>query len=258
MNNDDGDRVPTAAVLIIGDEILSGRTRDSNLQTIALKLEERGIRLREVRVVPDLEAEIAAAVNALRRRYTYVFTTGGIGPTHDDITAAAIAVAVGKPLTRHPEAWQRMSAHYARIGVPFNEVRARMAHTPEGATLIDNPVSIAPGFIIDNVLVLAGVPEIMKAMLESALPHLVGGAPMLSRTVLCGLPEGTIAAGLAAVENAHPGVKIGSYPSWTRRDGFEVALVLRSIDAAALEQAATTLRTLIRDLGGTERLVGDT
>lgn len=238
----------TAALLIIGNEILSGRTHDKNIAHIAGKLTEVGIRLREVRVVPDIEEEVVHAVNRLRAKYTYLFTTGGIGPTHDDITAECIAKAFGRPLIRHPEADRRLVEHYQRTGMDYNEMRQRMANTPEGAALIDNPVSTAPGFQVDNVYVMAGVPRIMQAMLDNVLPTLVGGPKMLSRTVIAELGEGVIAGGLRDIQNQFPGIDIGSYPAYTN-EGFRTSLVLRGTDAAELETASDAVRQLVRSLG---------
>ena len=192
----------TAALLIIGNEILSGRTKDANLPFLAEKLNGIGVRLREARVVPDIEAEIIDAVNALRARYDYVFTTGGIGPTHDDITSECIAKAFGVALERHPDAVRRLQEHYQTDQI--NEARLRMANVPAGGILVDNPVSKAPGYQIGNVFVLAGVPMIMQGMVDNLLPRLKGGAPMLSRTVSCALAEGTLAEGLEAVQNRYP------------------------------------------------------
>ena len=174
----------TAALIIIGNEILSGRTKDANLPHLATELNSVGVRLAEVRVIPDIEAEIIATVNALRAKFDYVFTTGGIGPTHDDITAESIAKAFELPLTQHPEALRRLQHHYNDNGLELTAARLRMANTPEGASLIDNPISTAPGFRVGNVFVMAGVPKIMQAMLASLKDQLHGGQPMLSRTVL--------------------------------------------------------------------------
>ena len=240
----------TAALLIIGNEILSGRTKDANLPYVADRLNDLGIRLREARVVPDVCDEIVEAVNALRGRYDYVFTTGGIGPTHDDITAECVARAFGRKLIQNPEARRRMEARYQEMGVELNEARLRMANTPEGAVLIENPVSGAPGFQVANVFVMAGVPKIMQAMFESLRERLVGGAPLLSRSITCSLPEGALAGGLAAIQQRHPEVDIGSYPSYAS-SGFGVAVVLRHTDAAALDAAVEKVEALIRELGGT-------
>ncbi|ACJ00753.1 competence/damage-inducible protein A [Rhodospirillum centenum] len=238
---------PTAALLIIGNEILSGRTQDANLAHIARTLGGLGIPLREVRVVPDLEAEIVTAVNVLRTRYTYLFTTGGIGPTHDDITAASIARAFGVPVVRHPEAQARLERHYAGTGM-LSEARLRMADTPAGASLIDNPVSAAPGFQIGNVFVMAGVPVIMQAMLAGLVPRLVGGPPVLSKAVVCGVPEGTLADALRAIQADHPDVDIGSYPAF-RQGRVSTSLVLRGTDPARLEAATARVAAMVRALG---------
>ncbi|WP_343716351.1 molybdopterin-binding protein [Inquilinus sp.] len=241
-------RIVTAAVLVIGDEILSGRTKDANMGFLAERLTGLGIRLREARVVPDVPEEIVAAVNALRARYDYVFTTGGIGPTHDDITAECIAQAFGVPLLRHPEAVRRLEAHYEPG--QLNEARLRMANVPEGGTLIDNPVSAAPGFRIGNVHVMAGVPRIMQAMFDGIAPTLAGGDKVLSRTVTCDLGEGVIAAGLGAIAAEYPELSVGSYP-YFRAGKFGTSLVLRGTDAARLSAATEAVRVLVVSLGGT-------
>jgi molybdenum cofactor synthesis domain-containing protein len=245
----------TAALLIIGNEILSGRTKDANLPFLAEKLNGIGVRLREARVVPDIEAEIIDAVNALRARYDYVFTTGGIGPTHDDITSECIAKAFGVPLERHPEAVRRLQEHYQTDRI--NEARLRMANVPAGGILVDNPISKAPGYQIGNVFVLAGVPMIMQGMVDNLLPRLKGGAPMLSRTVSCGLAEGTLAEGLEAVQNRYPAIEIGSYP-YLRQKQYGVSLVLRGTDEALLIEAAEAVAALVRDLGGEPEVTAGT
>ena len=243
----------TAAVLIIGNEILSGRTKDANLPYLGERLGELGIRLAEARVVADQKDEIVAAVNALRQRYTYLFTTGGIGPTHDDITAECVAAAFGRPLIRNPEALALLQAHYAPGDL--NEARLRMANTPEGATLIENPISHAPGFRIENVHVMAGVPAVMRAMFDSLAPGLSGGPPLRSRTLASDLPEGALAAGLGALQERYPEVDIGSYPSF--RDGRpSVAVVLRATDEPRLAAAAEEVGALIRELGAVPREAG--
>jgi molybdenum cofactor synthesis domain-containing protein len=239
-------RIVTAAVLIIGNEILSGRTRDVNLAYLAAGLTEIGIRLREARVVADVEADIVRAVNECRVRYDYVFTTGGIGPTHDDITAECVAKAFGLQLIRNPEAVARLERHY-EPGM-LNEARLRMANTPEGAALIDNPVSTAPGFQIGNVFVLAGVPSIMQAMFDGLKPRLVGGAPVMSRTVSAFVGEGTIAAGLGELQRRYPDLDIGSYPFF-RGGKYGASFVLRGTEVARIDAAATELRALIVRLG---------
>ena len=243
----------TAALLIIRNEILSGRTHDKNIAHIAGKLTEAGIGLREVRVVPDIEEEVVHAVNRLRAKYTYLFTTGWIGPTHDDITAECVAKAFGRALIRHPEADRRLVEHYQRTGMDYNEMRQRMANTPEGAALIDNPVSTAPGFQVENVYVMAGVPRIMQAMLDNVLPTLVGGPKMLSRTVIAELGEGVIAGGLRDIQILFPGIDIGSYPAYTN-EGFRTSLVLRGTDPEMLDQARQAVWDLILSLGAEPEL----
>lgn len=242
------DNAPTAALLIIGNEILSGRTQDANMVFIARHLATLGIRFREARVVPDEEVEIVAAVNALRARYTYVFTTGGIGPTHDDITAECIAKAFGLPLIRNAEAVRRLEMHYAGTGL-LNEARLRMANTPEGAILIDNPVSTAPGFQIGNVFVMAGVPMIMQAMLTGIGDRLVGGPVVKTKSVASAVPEGSFADSLRAIAADYPGVDIGSYPAF-RQGKVSTALVLRATDPALLETVTDRVAGMLRGLGG--------
>ena len=236
---------PTAAVLLIGNEILSGRTHDKNLPYIAEKLNAHGVRLREARVIPDQREVIIATINACRGAYDYVLTTGGIGPTHDDITATCIAEAFGRRLVRDPEAVARLERHYQHGDL--NEARLKMAEVPEGASLIDNPVSAAPGFRIENVFVMAGVPRIMQAMLDFVLPQLAGGDPVLSRTVSCLLPEGEIAAALTDVQQQFSDVEIGSYP-YFQNGAFGVSLVARSPDAARLETVAAAITAMIAAL----------
>ena len=227
---------PTAAVLLIGDEILSGRTKDKNLGFIADYMTALGIDLREARLVPDVEEEIVAALNALRTRYSYVFTTGGIGPTHDDITADAVAKAFGVEIDHDPRAAEILLAYFKEMGREPNEARMRMARIPKGATLIDNPVSKAPGFQMGNVFVMAGVPKIMNAMMDDVAKRLARGVPMQSRNVEFRGGEGDAAKPLGEIQKAFPGVVIGSYP-FQAPDGFATNLVLRSRDAALLEEA---------------------
>ena len=227
------DPQPTAAVLLIGDEILSGRTKDKNLGFIADYLAAIGIDLKEARVVSDQEEEIANAVNALRHRYTYLFTTGGIGPTHDDITTDAVARAFGLPVHHDPQAVEILLAYFREMGREPNEARMRMARVPQGASLIDNPVSKAPGFQIGNVFVMAGVPKIMNAMMEDVAKRLTRGVLMQSRQVEFRGGEGDAAKPLGEIQKAFPTVVIGSYP-FQAPDGFATNLVLRSRDADAL------------------------
>jgi molybdenum cofactor synthesis domain-containing protein len=238
---------PTAAVLLIGDEILSGRTKDKNLGFLADYLTALGIDLKEARIVADVEAEIVAAVNALRSRYTYVFTTGGIGPTHDDITADAMARAFGVPIGHDPEAVEILMAYFKANGREPNEARMRMARVPEGATLIANPVSAAPGFQIGNVFVMAGVPRIMNAMMDDVAPRLSRGVPMQSRSIEFLGGEGDAARPLGEIQKQFPAVVIGSYPFQTP-EGFGTNLVLRSRDPAALDEARDAVVAMARQL----------
>ncbi|MEH0198840.1 molybdopterin-binding protein [Caulobacter sp. CCNWLY153] len=239
------DRV-TAAVLIIGDEILSGRTQDVNLNAIAKYLGTYGVDLCEARVVPDVEQEIVEAVNALRTKYDYLITTGGIGPTHDDITADSVAKAFGVTAPEHPEI---MAMLRERWGEP-NAARRRMAHVPEGGTLVKNPVQGPPGFQKDNVFVLAGVPAIMRGMLDDVGPRLRTGAVVVAATVrVTGTGEGTIAAPLEAVAKAHPDLSIGSYPFFAPPDLYGASLVIRGRDPAEVEAAAVELEKTLADLG---------
>jgi molybdenum cofactor synthesis domain-containing protein len=203
----------TAGLVIIGNEILSGRTHDKNISWLAEKLEQMGIQLAQVRIVPDIEYDIIEAVNALRGRYRYVFTTGGIGPTHDDITAPAIAKAFGRVMERNTEALKRLRTYYKTED--FNDARQRMADMPRDVHLIDNPVSAAPGFIIENVYVMAGVPDIMHAMFDGIAHGLKGGAAVKTRTIQTELREGQMANTMAKIQDKNPKVSIGSYPSKT-------------------------------------------
>jgi molybdenum cofactor synthesis domain-containing protein len=238
----------TAALLVIGDEILSGRTKDKNIGYLAEYLTGLGIDLREVRVVPDVEAEIVAAVNALRERYTYLFTTGGIGPTHDDITADCIAKAFGVGIDRDPRAVAMLQERYSPD--ELNEARLRMARIPDGADLIENPISKAPGFRLGNVIVMAGVPAIMQAMLDRVAPTLQTGARMTVETVEAeGLAEGNYAEGLTAIAAAHEGVSIGSYPSFSAA-GFRNQIVVRSKDPAQAAAALADVKALVARLQG--------
>lgn len=231
--------IVTAAMLVIGDEILSGRTKDKNIGHLADIMTAVGIDLKEVRIVPDEEDEIAAAVNAVRARYTYVFTTGGIGPTHDDITADSISKAFGVPCEYDAKAYAMMEESYAKRGLEFTDARKRMARMPRGASHIDNPVSKAPGFRIGNVHVMAGVPSIFQAMLDNVVPTLKTGAKMLSATVYCPYGEGMIGGPLGDIQKRHPETIIGSYPKFGEGK-FSTELVIRartqeSLDAARLE-----------------------
>lgn len=236
---------PTAGLLLIGDEILSGRTKDKNLGYIADFLTALGIDLMEARVVADIEDDIVAALNALKVRYSYVFTTGGIGPTHDDITADAVAKAFRVPIDHDPRAVDILKAHYDP-GM-LNEARMRMARIPQGASLIENPVSKAPGFRIGNVFVMAGVPKIMQGMLESLKPQLEGGAPTLSVTVTAFIGEGDLAKPLKEIQDRYREVVIGSYP-FEEQGRYGSHLVLRSRDAAKLAEAAAEVEAMTASL----------
>ena len=242
---------PTAAVLVIGDEILSGRTQDTNTNTIARFLGALGIDLKEARVVGDAQDEIVAALNALRARYTYVFTTGGIGPTHDDITADAVAKAFGVGIDYHPEALAILAARIKPEN--FNVMRKRMARIPFGASLVKNGVSAAPGFQIENVFVMAGVPKIMQAMLEDVAPRLSRGRVVQTVTISARIAEGTIAAALAKLQSEYDTVAIGSYPTYVE-DGYGVQLVVRGRDAAEVEKVAQAAAEIIRDAGAEPQL----
>ncbi|HRE44240.1 MAG TPA: molybdopterin-binding protein [Terricaulis sp.] len=245
-----------AAVLMIGDELLSGRTQDVNLRAIAKFLAPLGVQVTEARVVADAPEEIFAAVNALRAKYDYLFTTGGIGPTHDDKTADAVAAAFGAPIGVRDDARAILEAHY-KGAANLNDARLRMARIPDGAELIANPVSKAPGFMLGNVFVLAGVPSIMRGMLEDIAHRIEGGAVVRAVTVRAqGVREGAIAQGLAALEAAAPQVSFGSYP-WFTPDGFGVHLVARTADEAALAQAGADLMDLLRAQGAAPEIVPD-
>ena len=238
----------TAAILVIGDEILSGRTKDKNIGYLAEYLTAMGIDPREVRVVPDIEAEIVDALNALRHRYDYVFTTGGIGPTHDDITADSVAKAFGVGISEDPRAIELLLQRI-KPG-DLNEARRRMARIPDGAELVKNAVSKAPGFMIENVIVMAGVPSVMHAMLDDVAPRLQSGTPLSMETIEAfGLPEGTYAAALADVAKAHAAVSIGSYPSFV--DGtFHNQIVVRGKDPAAVAEAKAAVLAQLSHLRG--------
>ena len=237
----------TAAMLVIGDEILSGRTKDKNIGYIAEYMTALGIDLREVRVVPDIEEEIVTALNALRHRYSYVFTTGGIGPTHDDITADCVAKAFGVTIDHDPRAIAMLRERYANPE-DLNEARLRMARIPAGSDLIENPISKAPGFVTGNVIVMAGVPSIMQAMLDNVAPTLKTGAKMLSVNVdASGFPEGVYATPLSALQKNHPGIIIGSYPHFDGKS-FTNQIVLRGRDAGLLDQARADVEALFAGL----------
>ena len=232
---------PTAAMIVVGDEILSGRTRDSNMHHLAGRLTAHGIDLAEVRVVSDRKDAIVAAVRALAQAHDHVFTSGGIGPTHDDVTADAVAAALDLPIGVRDDARRILAERYDAMGIELNDARLRMARIPEGATLIENPVSAAPGFSAGNVHVMAGVPKIFEAMVAGLLPRLSGGAPLVSRTLLV-QRGGDVALALDAAQAAHPHLSVGSYPSQRPDGAFEVRVVVRGPDADELDAVLAALR----------------
>lgn len=242
----------TAAMLVIGDEILSGRTKDKNIGFVADYLTNLGIDLCEVRIVSDDHTAIIEAVNALRTRYTYVFTSGGIGPTHDDITAEAISMAFGVPCTHHPQAMKDMGDYYASRDLEFTESRKRMARTPEGADLIENPISRAPGIRMDNVHIMAGVPKIMQAMMDAIAPTLKSGRKIISQTVDCRHGEGDVGGPLGDIQTAHPNTMIGSYPRYD--DGaYSTQLVIRGRDRDSVEAATAEVQEMVAGLDAAKK-----
>lgn len=238
--------IVTACMIVIGNEVLSGRTRDANLAWIAPRLTEIGVRLMEARVIPDIEAVIVETVRAVRGRFDYVFTTGGIGPTHDDITADSMAKAFDLGIGIDPRARARLERHYAPG--ELTDARLRMARIPDGAALIDNPVSTAPGFRLGNVYVMAGVPVIFQAMFESIRHELVGGAPLLSRSIGAEIAESRLADPLRALQDRYGAVEMGSYPFF-RGGRAGCSIVLRSTDPALLDRAAEEVKGIMRDQG---------
>ncbi len=239
---------PTAAVLLIGNELLSGRTQDINLAYIAKRMVEKGIRLQEARVISDTPEVIVSSLNELRSRYTYVFTTGGIGPTHDDITADCVAEAFGVALPINPDAKSILMAYFKEREIEPNADRLRMARIPEGASLVENSVSAAPGFQMQNVFVFAGVPRIMQAMLDSVLPRLSEGDVMHSITVTCGVGEGTIASPLRDIQAQFPSIDVGCYPGKMGGD-IKLSLVGRGTDQQELARLKMVLEEMVAGLG---------
>lgn len=251
MTHNNEHQPSTAAIIIIGNEILSGRTPDANLAWMGHQLNLAGIRLIETRIIRDVTAEIVTTIQDMSPKYDYVFTTGGIGPTHDDITAASIALAFDTDLEINPQAVNEMEAYYDE---KLTEARLRMARIPKGATLIHNSVSGAPGFIMKNVYVMAGVPRIMQGMFETILPTLSGGLPMISSTVTCNISESVIALPLAERQKKHPDVDLGSYPHF-RGGLMGLSVVLRAIDEKSLNIATKDVVAMIRELGGEPRAI---
>ena len=240
---------PTAAMIVVGDEVLSGRTRDANTQVLARMLNEAGIDLCEARAIRDEETEIIATVNALRHRYTYVFSSGGIGPTHDDITAEAVAKAMDTPIGIRDDARAILVERYGE-GADLTDARLRMARIPDGATLIDNPVSGAPGFRLENVFVMAGVPQVFASMLDHVRTMVGTGEVMKDISIPCPYPEGVLGGPLTDVSAAHPDVSIGSYPRLQVGGGWGVTIVARSRDATALAKAAGAIHAMLASLEG--------
>lgn len=239
---------PTAAILVIGDEILSGRTKDKNIGWLAEELTTLGISLCEARVIADVRDVIISHVRDLSARYDYVFTSGGIGPTHDDITTESVAAAFEVPVIRHAEAEARLLRHYEGTDIDFNEARQKMADIPDTATLIDNPVSAAPGYILKNVHVMAGVPSILQAMFATFSHTLTGGVQPTRITIQCAIGEGTIATIMGDIADSFDGVSVGSYP-WFKPGQFGTAVVLTGLEAAKVDKAAVQLEELVRQGG---------
>jgi molybdenum cofactor synthesis domain-containing protein len=240
----------SAALIIVGNEILAGRTQDTNTPWIAERLTEKGVLLHEVRIVPDNEAVIISTIQELKGKYTYVFTTGGIGPTHDDITAECVAKAFGVPLVQHPDAFKALEDFYGLADL--TPERTKMGLVPKGASLIPNPINAAPGFIIGNVHVMAGVPRVMQGMMRHVLEVLVGGKPILSSTVTCSLPESVIATGLQDLQARYSDVQIGSYPHY-REGTYGLSVVARGTNEVLLEEITQALIKLIDELGDEPR-----
>ena len=241
--------VASAGIIIIGDEILSGRTKDSNINWIACELDNLGIRLKEARIIQDDSSTIIKTIQDFTNKYTYVFSCGGIGPTHDDITTECVAKAFNEKLYKDSEAMRRLKLHYEGTDIKFNEARQKMAIVPTNSKLIDNPVSAAPGYRIKNLFVFAGVPKIMQGMFNSILNELTGGKKLKSKTVSSNIGEGLIAKDLKKIENKFLKVKIGSYP-YFKPGSFGTSIVLRSEDEASLEKASEAILEIVIKLGG--------
>ena len=246
--------VSTAGIIIIGDEILSGRTKDTNINWIATELNNIGIRLIEARIISDDSETIIETVKNFTKKFTYVFSCGGIGPTHDDITTESVARAFDQKLVKDPEAMRRLKLHYEGTNIEFNEARQKMAIIPTNSSLIDNPVSAAPGFKIENLFVFAGVPKIMQGMFNTILNDLIGGVKLKSKTVSSNIGEGLIAKDLERIEKKFKNVKIGSYP-YFKPGNFRTSIVLRSESEILLNQASETVLSTIIKLGGEGKIV---
>ena len=246
--------ISTAGIIIIGDEILSGRTKDLNGNWIAQELSEIGIRVIEIKIILDDKLTIIETVNDYRKKFSYIFTCGGIGPTHDDITTDAVASAFNLKLEKNQEAMRRLREHYKNSKIEFNESRQKMAIIPVGAKLIDNAVSAAPGFNLENLYVFAGVPKIMQSMFFSIKDKLVGGNILISQTISCNIGEGKIANSLEKIENKYKDLKIGSYPYFNPR-GFGTSIVLRSENKKIIENASDEIIIEIKKLGGEGKII---
>jgi len=244
-------KVYTAAVLVIGNEILSGRTQDTNTNTIAKALSEKGVRLMEARVVPDIKDRIIETVNDLRTRYDYVLSTGGIGPTHDDITADCMAAAFGVSIDVRQDAYEILLRHYGKEDL--TDARLRMARIPQGAELIPNPVSAAPGFRLGNVYIMAGVPQIMRGMLDHVVSGLNGGHSILSASLSCALPESALADAMGALQKKYPEIEVGSYPHF-RGGAHGLSIAVRGINKDMLKAAILEMAGIVKDLGGAPEL----
>ena len=238
----------TAAALAIGDELLSGRTRDKNIGHLAQTLTSVGINLREVRIVADEQSEIVGAVNALRAKYDYLFTSGGIGPTHDDITADAVSKAFEVECIYDEAAMELLAAHYKSREMEFTEARQRMARMPQGASHIDNPVSKAPGFNIENVYVMAGVPKVFEAMLNNVVPTLQTGQKLLSRSIPCNNGEGVIGTPLGVIQKDNPDISIGSYPRFGDDGSFSTEIIVRGLNIEDVDKAADDIEQMLANL----------
>ena len=246
--------VSTAGIIIIGDEILSGRTKDSNINWIATELNKIGVRLIEARIIPDDSSTIIETVKSFSNKFTYVFSCGGIGPTHDDITTECVARAFNQELVKSDEAMRRLKIHYEGTNIEFNEARQKMAIVPSNSTLIDNPVSAAPGFRIENLFVFAGVPKIMQGMFHTILDDLGGGIKLNSKTVSSNIGEGLIAKDLEKIEKKFKTIKIGSYP-YFKPGNFGTSIVLRSENEKILKEASNAVLSAIIKLGGKGKII---
>lgn len=250
MSEPSSETVVTAGMVVIGNEILSGRTKDANVAFVGENLNAIGVQLMEVRIVPDIKEEIVAAVNALRTKFDYVFTTGGIGPTHDDITAESVAAAFGKPAVYHPKSYAILEETLKKRGREFTDARKRMALAPEGADVVENDLGVAPGFVMENVYVMAGVPQVAQSMFRAAVPQLRKGGIKRSRSIATHLPEGEIAARLEAIQDTYADADIGSYPFYNTPGGHGTTLVVRSFKDSDLDGAGDEILKLIADLDG--------